>query len=233
MSEEASRDAGNIDALERARAKQRAAHEAFVLWRGLMNRINQFLGTSMVGRVCREYEPSKSKGRLRVNDDQPPKKRIDAIRKNIASIKFQIDAAKRAPLPRKDREQRARTYLAELAAESRPSMAVAKDGTVNINMGPGPQHLPPELSNLRMVLGAAISLVGIDVAMKQMLPPLEDVPGAMTVSQRRARMDELNGQLLEQERLEEEIIDASQSDGQTILRRPDVSIAALLGVEVR
>ncbi|MGE3990122.1 hypothetical protein [Pseudorhodoplanes sp.] len=231
MSEEAGRDPVNVEALERARDRQRKAHEAFVLWRTLQNRINQFMGAGLVGQVCREYEPPK-KARVRV-DAKPAKDQVATIRKNIESIKYEIEAAKRAPLPRKDREQRARSYLQALVEESRPMLTVAKTGEVNIGMGRGPQRLPPELSNLRLVLGAAISLVGVEAAIASMLPTIEELPGAMTVSQRNARIDELRAQMLELEREEEMIIDAAQADGQTILRRPDVNIAALLGVEVR
>jgi len=232
MSEAAARDPVNVEALERARVRQRAANEAFVSWRTLMNRMNQFLVAGLVGQVCREYEPPNRK-RIRADDDRPPKKRVDAIRECVLSLKFEIEAAKRAPLPRKDREQRARNYLQALIEESQPSMTVGKDGAVSIGLGQGTKRMPLELSSSRQIFGGAIALVGIEAAVKTLLPQLEDVPGAMTVTARKARIDELNAQMLELEREEEALIEAAQADGQVILRRPDVNIAALLGVEVR
>lgn len=93
--------------------------------------------------------------------------------------------------------------------------------------------MPLELSSSRQIFGGAIALVGIDAAINTLLPPIEELPGALSVAARKARIDRLKDSLLEQERLEEEIIEAAQADGQIILRRPDVNIAALLGVEVR
>lgn len=115
MSDQAAKDSVNIEALDRARARQRAAQEAFVVWRTLQNRINQFV-SGLVGHVARDYEPPKRER----NDSKPAKAQVAAIRSRIASIKHEVTQAKLAPLPRKDREQRARNYLQQLVDESRP-----------------------------------------------------------------------------------------------------------------
>lgn len=230
MGEEAASDPELQEIAARARESQTKAREADASWRDLLQRLSYAIDSwAVTGESITLYQSPDS--RLRLDDNRPAKQKVDEQRELIATIKHELRQAKAAPLPVAERLKSARQYLETEVAKAKPMMRLGQDGSASITLGPG-VDASIDHAAARRVFFAAVSLIGVDKALKSMAPDVAELPGELSIADRRRRIDDLSRKLLAAEREEERLIEQAAKDGIAILRRTDASPAAILGLVI-
>jgi len=177
--------------------------------------------------------------------------RIAEVRGKIAALKAERSEVHRAPLPREEVQERIRAEVSRLASGFRPDvgglMRPGGDGPDLLGtreLGHGAGHVRSDhgalfAAQITTELGRGV------VAMLAALAPeaLEDrlmaavgealhqaAPG-LPAAERPERLAELDAEVLDLERQEEELIEATERDGRPIARRGDAAPEAVLGWE--
>jgi hypothetical protein len=153
---------------------------------------------------------------------------IEALRTGIASTKQHLAAVRSAPLPLADQKRLAAEFIERAARTAKPTVAVVRDQLTvrwRDDVIAGREDL---LATLAWLAPQAV-LAAIEKEIDQQQPVRTD---AMPRLERVKRTTELQEQLLQLEQREEALIVHAAGDGLEILRRPDASPLAVLGVVI-
>jgi hypothetical protein len=151
---------------------------------------------------------------------------IDAVRAEIAAIKQQELAVRRAPLKKQSREQAVVGALARLADRVRPKVSFDPHGNARM------QWASEDFVTRDEVLGMIVWALG-PLGPAQLVEAFElkqeaEPPGAILPEERETKLSELAASLLAAERRESALLDKAD-----VLPRPDMSPEAYLQVEIR
>lgn len=154
--------------------------------------------------------------------DAPPVKvpsgeTVETVRAKIAGIRKELDQTRAAPLTADELKAAAARKVREMALNGRPHVDGRSGDIIWRAEGVSPASLAAWMNPEGMVAALARDIDAVTS------------PCAMTADARRKRVRELEAALLDAERIEEAIVEAT---GGTIERRKDADPAAILGVVV-
>jgi hypothetical protein len=152
---------------------------------------------------------------------------IDAARAEIASIKNQELAVRRAPLKKQSQQESVVGYLARLADRVRPKVSFDPRGIARI------QWASEDFITRDEVLGLLVWSLG-PLGAAQLVEAFElgqeaEPPNAISPEERETKLSELAAALLAAERRESALLDKAGG----VLPRPEMSPEAYLQVEIR
>jgi hypothetical protein len=188
----------------------------------LVHRLNQWLmelrGVALVSTspVDVALEPNETLSTAIVN-----------VRAEIARLRQHLAAVRTAPLPIEDQEQLAEAYVVRALAAARPTVAVVGDQmrvTFRDSVVAGTDDVL-----------ALLCWCCPEQVWKALTRSIREQPvraDAMSAEERTRRVTELEAQLSALEHREEALVLRAAGDGLEVLRRPDASPAAVLGVVV-
>jgi hypothetical protein len=209
------------------RMKERLASESskhqqrFSVLSRVVSTVNQFL---METRVQLEMAPAFP---IALKAGETPAAAIEAVRAGIAKVQQEIAQVRAAPMKRASQTEAINKYLARLAQQARPKVAFDVRGNATLRWA---EDLVVSKDDLLGTIAAILGPEPIAAAFCRDLEP--ERADAVTPQGRQQRLDELAAQLLSLERREEELISRAEHDGTPVLRRPDASPLAVLGVAI-
>jgi hypothetical protein len=186
----------------------------------LVSRLQQWIAEQRDG-VALELAPP-----LSVGDDEKLSAAIVAVRTEIASLQQQLATVRRAPLPPAEQRRLVDAYVSELFGRGRPTVAVVGDRLRVSHRG----DMVAAEDVLSLMTWVAPEQV--QEALEGELRRLPQRADAMTADERERRTAEIERQLLDLERREEALVLRAAGDGLEVLRRPDASPLAVLGVRI-
>jgi hypothetical protein len=186
----------------------------------LVHRLNQWL-TELRG-VTLEPSPPVS---VSLKKGQTLSSALEAVRSEVQALRQHLAAVKVSPLPITDQEKLAESYVIQLLNTARPTVAVVRD-QLRITWR---DSVIASIDDLIPVL----AFVAPDALYAALVRSIKQQPvraDAMPAEERMQRVAELETQLERLEQREESLILRAHGDGLDVLRRPDASPAAVLGV---
>jgi hypothetical protein len=156
---------------------------------------------------------------------------ITQFRKDILKTIQEIASVRSAPLKRESQEQAITEYIAAQVGRVKPRIAFDVKGRARVMWAEDMIASKDDLVGmLCWILGGASKQVS--AAFLRDLDQQPEPANALTVAEREQRLAELSAELLRMERLEESLIVRAASDGTEVLRRPDASPLAVLGIVI-
>jgi hypothetical protein len=153
---------------------------------------------------------------------------VEAARAEIDSLRRQLAATRQAPLPPTEQQRLAEEYVAGLMGGGRPQQINFHRDRLTLRWRDDVVASRDDV--LAMLAWVAPERVHAALARDIREQPVR--PDAMPAAERLRRVAELETQLLDLERREEALVLRAAGDGLEILRRPDASPVAVLGVAV-
>jgi hypothetical protein len=153
---------------------------------------------------------------------------VSRVRAEIAGLGVQLAKVKTAPLPVADRADLVNQYVGELMQRG-PAIAIVQD-KLKLNFH-GDCFAPEDV--LALIAWAFPGALADRIERKIGDLPLPPQAESMSKDDRLKKTAELEFQLLQTEHREESLIERAAADGLEILRRPDASPLAVLGVQVQ
>jgi len=156
---------------------------------------------------------------------KPPKgATVEGVRRQIAALDAEAEAAQMAPAPRADAAQRIKAAVEDLAARGEPSVdARRREGD--------PSKLSDRMhGDAGLWLLVSIFKQEVTARLIERLP--KDSTNTLTDAQRDRKLAELAEQRLSLERIEEALIRQAEAEGRVVARRPEAAVEALLGVVI-
>jgi hypothetical protein len=151
---------------------------------------------------------------------------IEATRKQIAGVQRDIAATRRLPMKRACQIEAMRGYLARLAERSWPKLGFDAKGNATMQW-------VDSIPTMDSVLGLLVFALGADQVSAAFALNLEaEAPNAISPLEREKRLAGLAAELAILESKEETLIERAGQEGQEVLRRPDASPLAVLGVSI-
>jgi hypothetical protein len=216
-----------VERLIAVRTKQNERHALLL---ELVNNVRRYIQAMPPGGVSLEAikqpAPKLLKGES-LNDA------LTRVRDQITAVKGHRYAVASAAPPKAVRKEAARRYVDEMAKLGAPNITI-RDGKFEVAFGAGTaKSFVPQ-----SVKGAAQLFAWIDPAafLKRLTDAIDAMPEpvhVMDTDERDRRILTLTSDLEKLEIEEESIVEAAADDGIEVLRRPDASPAAVLGVRTR
>jgi hypothetical protein len=154
---------------------------------------------------------------------------IAAVRGEIAALKQQMAAVRAAPLRRSSQQEAIGAYLSRLSQQARPRIGFDVRGNARVAWT---EDLVTSKDDLLGLLAFILGAEQLSAAFARELEQEPERADALTPEERDKRIAELSASLLALERREEALIDRAANDGLDVLRRPDASPLAVLGVVI-
>jgi hypothetical protein len=155
--------------------------------------------------------------------------RVSNVRAEIAALGQQLAKVKIAPLPVSDREELVNQYVSRLFQEGRPAVSIQRDA-LKVTFK-GDMFAPEDVMRLLAWAFPGALAKALDREVADM--PLPNGADAMPAAERIKKTAELETELLILARKEEALVERAAADGLEILRRPEASPLAVLGVQVQ
>jgi hypothetical protein len=190
----------------------------------LVSRLNQFhvelrLGPGFV------VEPAPAVD-IKLKASETPSAAIAAVRKDIGRVLGEIATTRALPMKRASQLEAMRAYLAGLAARSWPKVVFDAKGNATVRW-------IEDMATMDGVLGLLVFALGSDqVASAFALKLPAEASNAISPLERERKLAGLAAELLSLERKEESLIEKASADGTEVLRRPDASPLAVLGIAI-
>jgi hypothetical protein len=159
-----------------------------------------------------------------------PANAVAGMREDIANVKREMAAVRAAPLKRNSQREAAVAHLSNLARRVRPRISFDARGVARIGWA---EDMVVDKSE---VLGMIVWALGpenfkcFERALDLDAGP--EPENAISQAEREQQLDKLATTLLTLERQEEFHINRAAADGMEILRRPDASPLAVLGIAI-
>jgi hypothetical protein len=211
-----------IEKLGTERDKQSARHN--VLAR-IVNSLNQYLVELRLpmGRTL-EITPEPDI-RLKPSDSLPDL--INGVRAEIAVLNVRIAQVRAAPMKRSAQEEAIRGLLEEMSVRAAPRVAFDRNGSARLSWSDdGGLSRTDVLALLCFILPEAQLMKALTLE----LPPEQS--GALSPLEREQQIVKLANDLLLLERKEKYLIERAAADGTEVLRRPEASPMASLGIVI-
>ncbi len=194
----------------------------------LVASLNQWLQTLPPGAVLEWVKPPAA---VPLNGEALPAA-IGRVRDRIAAAQQHLRAVQIAPLPKGDLKVQAATTVQQLAARGRPAISLGR-GRLAVkwrtreatSSGASPEDVAATL--------AWLDPAAMTARLEQEIDLLPEAPLAMPAQEREQRIGELTADLDRLAREEEALVEAAIAAGIDVLRRPDASPAAVLGVAIK
>ena len=157
---------------------------------------------------------------------------LAAIRSHVGKLKVELGKTKSAALPKADMKRLARAYAHDLAKKGAPKIEVRKGVFEATFHDP---RLDVELTAMPALLAATMAWVDPDRLAQRLeaeIDAMPEPPLALSKTAQAKRLAEVEAELDGLERREEALIRQAALAGTDILRRPDASPAAVLGVKI-
>jgi hypothetical protein len=154
---------------------------------------------------------------------------IAAVREDVAGVQRDMARVRSAPLKRTSQREAINKYLAGLSLRARPRVGFDARGNAKVLWA---EDMVANKDDLLGVLAFVFGPQAVASAFSRDLELEPERTDAVTPAEREERLADLMAQLLELERREECLIERAVADGSDVLRRPDASPAAVLGVAV-
>jgi hypothetical protein len=190
----------------------------------LVSRLNQFhmelrLGPGFV------VEPAPALD-IKLKASETAAAAIAACRKDIARVLGEIATTRSLPMRRASQLEAMRAYLSRLADRSKPRIGFDARGNATVQWTEDMATMDGVLGLLTFAFGA--KQIGEAFALDLPAEPAN----AIAPLERERKLAELSASLLALERREEALIERAASEGQEVLRRPDASSLAVLGIVI-
>jgi hypothetical protein len=219
------RDRGDQELVDRLAAEANRLAARHRELSAIGHKINQWL--MELRGVVLESAPAIA---VKLKDGETLVEAIDGARQEIAATVAKLQLVKRSPLPLEDRKQKAAEYVAALGRQARPVIGF---GTADQFMLRFKDDVVASTSDV-LALACWIQPEAVLDALIRDIEALP-MPGdlrPLPAHERLAATRELEAQLMALERKEESLIERAAGEGVEVLRRPDASPAAVLGVVI-
>jgi hypothetical protein len=210
-----------LDRLTAARNRANEQHRTLSL---LINKLHQFLA-QMPPTAALEIVPPAD---FKLRNGETLSTAIEATRNGIKSLQGQLQVIRRAPLPLSDREKCAEQYVQRLADRARPMVGFDTGDQLTLRWTDDIVASRDDALGLLAWAAPEAVLSALMNQIRQMPTPVS----CLSPQDRTARVAELEQKQLELERAEEAMIMRAAGDGIELLRRPDASPLAVLGLTV-
>ena len=217
-------DRDELAELEGAQQRHRERYEATTQ---LLHNLRDFISKLPFNTEIAAYVRT---GRVRLKDDtKSPQAAVEAIRLEIINARTALFTIERAASPRDEQEGIIAAWVDQMLAKGQPRVAVANgeprltyDGTVNLD----------QMSHVRLIaIDMWMAGVDRDTLVERLIDMLPEAKGdTLSREEREAQIAEYRARILQLERDEEAAISRYAEDGIHILRRPDASPEAVLGI---
>jgi hypothetical protein len=188
----------------------------------LVNRVNQWIVEQRL-----PLEPAPAVAAVKLMPDETLGEALGKARDEIAALKQHLAAVKLAPLPPEDQQQLAEAYVARLVTTAGPQVNFHGD---RLTLRWRDDIVTSKEDALALFAWAAPDQVYAALTRSIKEQPVR--ADAMPAAERKRRVAEIEAELLRLEVFEEALIARAAGDGLEVLRRPDASPAAVLGVVV-
>jgi hypothetical protein len=192
----------------------------------LVSAINQYLFNLRLapGFVLAPAPP------LDINSRSTPANAVAGMREDIANVNREMAAVRAAPLKRNSQREAVAMHLSNLARRVRPRISFDARGVARIGWA------EDMVFDKNDILGVVCWALGPE-GLKRFLAAFEldtgpEPEGALSPEEREQQLSRLATTLLTLERQEEFHINRAAADGMEILRRPDASPLAVLGIAI-
>jgi hypothetical protein len=204
--------------LEGERDRQRHRHAQLA---ALVHKVVQW-HSELKPNVALELAPA-----IDLDLKMPLNEALGAIRREIASLARELQSVRAAPLPPQDQKALAAAFVASLVRQARPTIGIARD-QLTLRWS---DDVIASRSDILAMMAWIDSAAVLDALCREIdRQPLRG--GALAPVERTTRAAELVTALDRHERTEEALVGRAAPDGIEVLRRPDASPAAVLGVVV-
>jgi hypothetical protein len=208
--------------LTRERDRHAERHRVLSL---LINRLNQFMvELRLPAGAVLEEAPQIA---IDVNNGQTGAA-IETVRNDIKSVQQKMAAVKAAPLPQADQIGAAEAFVAKMASTAKPRVAVMRDGQIRVSWRDSVISGTDDVLSMLCWLQPEAVLSALRRDIEAQPTPINPMPA----DERIARVAELEQSLFELEQREEALILRAHSDGLEVLRRPESSPLAVLGLVI-
>lgn len=217
-------DRDEIAELEGAQARHRERYEATTQ---LLANLRTFIGKLPYNTEIAAYVRTD---RVRLTPEgKSPQAAVEAIRLETINTRTQLFTIEHAAQPRDEQGAILAAWVDQQLAKGQPRVAVANgearltyDGTVNLD----------QMSHHRLIaIGMWMAGVDRDELVQRLTDMLPEPKGeTLSREERETKIAELRARHLQLERDEEAAISRYAEDGIHILRRPDASPEAVLGI---
>jgi hypothetical protein len=157
---------------------------------------------------------------------ETPSAAIATVRDEIAALGQQLATVRRAPLPLAEKRKLVDDYVVRLIRQGRPSVTVV-NGALRVTFR-GDMAAAEDVLALLAWGRSGLVCDALDREVEKLPEHADPMPTA----ERLARVAEIEGQMLDLERREEALVLRAAGDGLEVLRRPDASPLAVLGVMI-
>lgn len=225
--------------LEGAQKRRREQYEATTQ---LLHNLRSFIDKLPYNTEIAAYVRT---GRVRLKDDtKSPQATVEAIRLEIINARTALFSIERAPLPRKEQEALIEAWVDRQLAKGQPRVTVSNgevrltfDGvpfTAPLNVGLGAIADVNGMSHQGLIaIGMWMAGVDRDTLVQRLTDMLPEPKGdTLSRDERDAQIAESRARILQLERDEEHAVTRYAEDGIHILRRPDASPEAVLGLDI-
>jgi hypothetical protein len=167
---------------------------------------------------------------LDIQSRSAPAAEVASTREQIQEVLREIAAVRRAPLKHGSRQAAVVMHLANLARRVRPRISFDAKGVARI--GWLEDMVVDKSEVLGMICWALGPLGPQELASAFELEQEGEPEGAVSPEEREERLGKLSDDLLALERREEALIERAAADGTEVLRRPEASPMAVLGIQI-
>jgi hypothetical protein len=152
---------------------------------------------------------------------------IESARHEIAQVHERLRVVKAAPLPTADVVEAAREFVARRALVAKPKIAVMRDA-LRLTWADDVVMSKTDVVSLLCAFAPEQVLSALTRELETGPVPVDPLPAAERVT----RLAQLEETLLQLEHHEEALITKAQAEGTDVLRRPDASPMAVLGLTI-
>lgn len=158
---------------------------------------------------------------------------VAAVQQKIIECRTQIMAIEHAPMPRKDQVAVVERWVDRFLANTKPRLTVIKGELRMVFNGIATDRLDTASHMQIVAIAAFFAGVDRDTVVNRMVDMLPEPSGtAISMKDREQQIADLRDRMLHLERDEEATIARAAQDGIHILRRPDASPEAVLGLSI-
>jgi hypothetical protein len=190
----------------------------------LVNRLNEWVMQVRVGAVLEPVQVVN----IRLKPNEPLTAALAKVRNQIRDTREQLGVVKSAPLPSEDQAKAAAAFVVKLARQARPTVAVMRDDTLRVAFRDSVIASTDDALALACWLDPESVLSALTRELEAMPRPIDP----MSASERLQKVAELEKTLASLEFHEEALIQHAAGDGLDVLRRPDASPSAVLGITI-
>lgn len=202
-----------------AQSRERAQNDAAIL-----KLIDRWLTTLSPGLDLVMFDVST----LKLPESGDLVKAIEETREEIAGLKLTRRAIHSAPEPLRNIRDRAREFVAQLAAGSCPKVEVGR-GDIRVSFG---MEAAGDHRFLRILAWVEPDQLAarVEAELKKVAP---DEKKAMTKAEKRSTLADIDRAELELERIDELLVEEARARNIHVLRRTKADATAVLGIAVR